>query len=171
MVEYIWQLIGTNLMDHRSGGCVDCGSLDQEEKGQVLGCLFASHHRAFIGFDIFIMIRIPILFLSKDPTNLESLCEAPEWNLLTVPFLIGSNNMREVIVIGKRTGSVDDRHLEYSRRTWYKHRTASSLVFLPSCPPRTTFLFLVTYSSLTIIYLLSIFPLVGWKQGVIIYFS
>lgn len=158
-------------MDHRSGGCVDCGSLDQEEKGQALGCLFVSHHWAFIGFDIFIMIRIPILFLSKDPTNLGSLCEAPEWNLLTVPFLIGSNNMREVIVMGKRTGSVDDRHLGYRRRPWCKHRNSLVSGLSTLLPTQTTFLFLVTYSSLTIIYLLSIFPLVGWKQGVNIYFS
>lgn len=155
-------------MDHRSG-CIDGGSLDQEEKGQVLGCPFPSHHWALIGFDIFITIRIPILFPSKDPTNLESLCEAPEWNLLTVPFLIGSNDMREVIVIGKRTGSVDDRHLG-AEGPGVSTGTASFLVFLPSCPPKTTFL-LLTYSSLTIIYLLSIFPLVGWKQGVNIYFS
>lgn len=31
---------------------------------------------------------------------------------LTVPFLIGSNNAGEVVVTGKRTGPVDDRHLD-----------------------------------------------------------
>ena len=30
---------------------------------------------------------------------------------LTIPLLIGSNNAGEVIVTGKRTGPVDDRHL------------------------------------------------------------
>lgn len=65
------------------------------------------------------MTNVPILFLSKAPLTWKD----PERHLneiggLTISFLIGSNDVGEVVVPGKRTGPVDDRYLGYGRRTW-----------------------------------------------------
>lgn len=54
---------------------------------------------------------------------------------LTVPFLIGSNNAGEVVVTGKRTGPIDDRHLDAREGVVWAHKRRALLVFLPPSHP------------------------------------